>query len=141
YKADQHMLLLSGWPSSMGSARSCISTDEGATWKVFEIGTPLNGYAFIDDLHGVATNYHSGYYQHTTDGGLTWNDVDRGANETWQPLADTLHHLLWAASELSRDHTLDYSSDGGQNFFDLRKDFYSTGTLREGPCGTLYAEK
>lgn len=140
YNPASGVLLLSGWPSFNHGLHSCLSTNEGASWQAFERGTPLNGYAFVDGNFGVATNYKSGYYQHTTDGGLTWSDVNGGANETWQPAADTANHTLWAAAEIAG--TLDYSTDNGLNFTDLiSRDFHTTGTLRSGPCGALYTQR
>lgn len=144
YRPKLHLLLLSGWPnpgsgSPLVGQRSCLSTDDGLTWQLFESGTPLNGYAFLNDDTGIVTNFHDPDYKRTTDGGLTWTAVDRGQDETWQPLADTVHHLFWAASE--NHQTLNCSSDFGQNFNTMvAKGFWTVGTMRESPCGMLYIE-
>ncbi len=140
YNRSTGVLLLSGWRTYTHGLNSCLSTNEGTTWQVFEQAVPLNGYAFVDSIHGVATNNHSGTYQRTTDGGQTWTDVNSGANEVWQPCADTTTHTLWAASELA-PWTLDYSTDNGLNFRDLTTNFHSTGTIRAGTCGMLYAQR
>ncbi|MDP4242271.1 MAG: hypothetical protein Q8921_05995 [Bacteroidota bacterium] len=140
YRPKQNLLFLSVWPVQ-GIKHSCLSTDEGLTWSVFATDPPLNGYAFLNDDSGIVTHYHDPGYLRTTDGGLTWTGVLRGGNdETWQPLADTVHQLVWAASE--NHQTLNVSSDGGLNFVSLLpgRKFWTTGTMRESPCGALFVE-
>lgn len=139
YRPENGLLLLASWfdKAVTGSGKSCYSTDEGLTWNVFQVDQRLNGFAFLNKDEGVATCANL-IYLHTTDGGFTWSFVNSTGDESWQPVASSKSGLFFASSEITGK--LFSSLDGGRTFRELPFLGATTGTLREGSCGTIYAQ-
>src|SRR5581483_4909446 len=149
YNAQKSMLIVSSWEAATSNMPGvvAISTDDGATWSVVLRNEPANGTAFLNADTGALTE-RGDYSFYTTDGGLTWSQSENQnfTDETWQPLGDTFRDIFWAASEAPNE-TFDYhisyvfeSKDFGHNFFNVATVPRSTGTMREGSCGTLYLQ-
>ena len=144
YRPSNKLLLVAGWAYNdvLSTSNSSYSTDEGKTWKIFFSGSDLNGFAFMDDNLGIS-GFRKGtlYFARTTDGGFTWAPVTTSPDESYQPLADTIRHLFWAATDYT--HQLWVSSDGGNNFVVPPPNtiLQSPGTLLMGGCGDLYAQE
>jgi photosystem II stability/assembly factor-like uncharacterized protein len=139
YRPENHLLLLASWlerPAAL-SGHSCYSTDEGLTWNVYWQDQKLNGFAFVDTLNGIVTSAGLLYLK-TTDGGYTWTNVNSTGDEAWQPAAIKRTKSYFAASEIT--DLLFSSSDLGNTFQQRTRIGTTTGTLREGSCGTLYAQ-
>lgn len=139
YRPENHLLLLASWLERPvpQSGHSCYSTDEGLTWNVFWQDQKLNGFAFADTMNGIVTCAGL-LYLRTTDGGYTWNSVNSTGDEAWQPTVIERTRTYFASSEIT--DFLFSSLDLGNTFQQRQKVGTTTGTLREGSCGTLYAQ-
>jgi photosystem II stability/assembly factor-like uncharacterized protein len=114
-----------------------LSTDGGASF-LSTVPRALTGLDFVDDLHGVATNYRDSKWQRTTDGGRTWlpNSIDL---EAWSVYAVKGSSKFYAAPETSRK--LLCSNDFGENWSELGTIPYSTtGCLLGLSDDILYAQ-
>ncbi len=149
YLPHDSLLMLSGSDYTPANAVFCTSADGGQTWTTSYPGRNLNGYAFLNDSIGLVTMKEQKYLR-TLNGGLTWNEVSVSGNEAWQPLADTIRHAFWVASELGsgpgagNHQQLFRSLDFGDNFDAGFLAGYHiptiTGTIRQGSCDTLYMQ-
>jgi hypothetical protein len=141
YHAARGRLYLSTWGNG-----GLYSDDEGVTWNQFlpqnsPIG--LNGFAFTDDNHGIASSTESknkpseGLLQ-TSDGGLTWT-LHPNQIGCWQPLAIKRTSTFMYVSEY---YNQIYRSDDNGTTWSVVSQInpYSTGCMNVDECGNLYIQ-
>jgi hypothetical protein len=114
---------------------SMVSTNDGVTWNPFA-GIAHNGFAFMDDDHGISSTYNSNFL-FTVDGGLTWN-TNGETREAWQPIAlpDVPQYL--ALCELSGDLIRSYDGSSWQK---MSTRYQTIGTLRGSSSALFYRSK
>jgi len=85
------------------------TTDGGGAWQVGNTGLPaIDGYRFVDAVHGWAWHNASLALAHTTDGGATWTRQSTGSDKLLDlQFLDPLHGWVRSGEQLRR------TSDGG----------------------------
>ncbi len=138
YIASTQRLFLSYWDPV-----GFVSTDEGKTWTVFTQQAPVNGYAFVDKIHGVIGTTESAKgptdgIMHTSDGGLTWT-YNPNTIGCWQPYARKGTSTFFYVSEY--DNSVRRSDDFGATWRIVGNlPEFQTGCLKGDLCGNLYAQ-
>jgi photosystem II stability/assembly factor-like uncharacterized protein len=121
-----------------------LSFDSGVTWQgSFTAST--NCVDFVDDLHGVISDFRGQNWLVTSDGGRTWNNSNE-RTESWTVHAVKGTSVFYAAPEGPSDGTVYTteilrSSDYGMNWSTVHKfDFRSTGTIQGANEDVLYVQ-
>ncbi len=109
------------------------STDGGNTFSDGFLNS-TNCVDFVDPMHGVITDYRGANWLNSSDGGLTWQNLNLGV-ESWSIYADTGTSNFYAAPEGNTlgqpRHLIVYSSTDYGNTWDQLANFpwYSSGHL------------
>ncbi|MDP4235508.1 MAG: hypothetical protein Q8919_03575 [Bacteroidota bacterium] len=138
------MLFYSEW-----STGGFFSTDDGISWTQFSNRTPLNGYAFTDQLDGIVSfaGVSSSTVLTTTTGGSSWQLQTIIPSACWQPAAKPGTATFFMFSEYT--HSLTRSDDLGQSWNTVstldvpiggRGGLEFTGCLRINSCGEFFTQ-
>ncbi len=145
YVPSTQRLFLSYWDpvSNSDPPASYVSTDQGETWTIFTQEARLNGYAFVDNIHGVIGTTECSILptdgiMRTSDGGLTWT-YNSNTIGCWQPFARKGTSTFFYVSEY--DNSVRRSDDFGVTWNVISQlPAYQTGCLKGDLCGNLYAQ-
>ncbi|MEO6952741.1 MAG: hypothetical protein ABI321_13100 [Polyangia bacterium] len=119
-----------GW-SVNGLGRIYHTTDGGQTWtkQLDKPGTYFRAIAFVDRLHGFASNIGTDYYPNVTDEHPLYSTVDGGV--TWQPVTAITGPMPKGICNLDvvdAQHLVGAGRIGGPSFFIRSSDGGATWT-------------
>ncbi len=124
--------------------RGHLSFDSGRTWKGSFISS-TNCVDFVDDQHGLISDFRGQNWLVTNDGGRTWFNANMNT-ESWSVYGVKGRSIFYAAPEGPSDGTpytteILRSTDYGMNWNVVHRfDFRSTGTIRGVDESVLYIQ-